>query len=284
MQEKKLIINADDFGFSEAINRGIIDGYKNGIITSCSIMASAEYFDDAFEKLKEAPNLSVGVHLTLTNTKPTLPKGQVPFLVNRNSTFYHSPSTIIQRFILFPVSLQQAKAELRNQIQKVIQKGIKPSHLDTHKHLHLFMPLFKIIIQLALEFNIRIIRIPYDSIKIKNKFKKNKIKRFINRSLFVRQKRMKKYLIENSLKFPNHFFGFSYTGQLNEKILIEVIKSLPFGTTELMCHPGYCYDLISMPTRLKESREIELKALQSQIVKELINRNGIKLVNHEGIV
>jgi hopanoid biosynthesis associated protein HpnK len=281
MNMKRLIINADDCGYTRGINQGIIEGHKRGIITSCSLMVGADYFDDAVERLKNAEGLSVGIHLTLSNVKSTLSANQVPLLVNKNGYFPKTPVTLIQRFIMFPVSLQQVKAELSNQCYKMISAGINPSHIDTHKHFHLYMPLFEIVVQIALEFNIRAIRIPYDSINIKMTKPKRRFSKFILQTIKVLQKRMKKILKNNNIKFTDHFFGFQYTGHLNEEVLINLIRSLPKGTTELMCHPGfYTKELKTSQTRLKESRKAEFDALTSKNVLEEIRRNNIELINY----
>ena len=284
MNDKKLIVNADDFGFTQGINNAIVEGYRKGIITSCSLMTCAQYFEDAVEQIKDTPDLAVGVHLTLNHAKPVLPPGQIPFLVNRNGNFYNSPATLLQRLVLFPAAIQQAKAEFSHQILKMLDLGLVPSHLDTHKHMHLYFPLLRIIIQLASEFHINAIRVPYDSVKIQHNPPKKKISNLFMKSLYVVQKRIKRQLRMHAIKHNEYFFGMQFTGFLNEKVLIDVIESLPDGVTELMSHPGYCDDaLMKMHTRLKESRHIEFEALISPRVKNCIERNNISLINYRQI-
>ncbi len=282
--EKMLIVNADDFGYTKGINQGIIEAHKKGILTSCSIMANSEYFEDAVMRLKQVDDLSVGVHLTLSNLKSVLSANQVPLLVSKEGYFPKSPAILIQRFMMFPVSLQQVRAELRAQCEKIISYGIIPSHIDTHKHFHLYMPLFKIVIQIALEFNINAVRVPYDSIQMKSSKPKRRFSKIIIQTIKVMQIRMKKMLKANNIKYPDHFFGFQYTGLLDEDILVNLIRNLPNGTTELMCHPGFfTKDLKEAKTKLKESRKIELNALISKKVIEEIRKNNIKLINYSNI-
>ncbi|RMD57826.1 MAG: ChbG/HpnK family deacetylase, partial [Nitrospirae bacterium] len=61
---RRLIINADDFGASKAINRAVLRAYTSGILTSSSLMVSGEYSDEAFLMAKEHTGLGVGIHLT----------------------------------------------------------------------------------------------------------------------------------------------------------------------------------------------------------------------------
>ncbi|OGF64966.1 MAG: hypothetical protein A2Y62_00635 [Candidatus Fischerbacteria bacterium RBG_13_37_8] len=281
MNQRKLIVNADDCGFTKGINQGVIEGHKRGIITSCSLMACGDYMTDFIDRQKNVPNLSVGVHLTLSNTKPTLSPGQVPFLINKDGYFHNSPAVLIQRLMMFPAAIQQVKAELYNQCMLLINSGIKPSHLDSHKHFHLYMPLFKIIIQLALEFNIKAIRVPYDSFKIDFAPEKKTLTHIIIKTLTVVQKRMRKLLNKYSIKYPDNFFGIEFTGYLSDEVIERAIRKMPPGVTELMCHPGhYTKELKERHTRLKESRKKELKALTAQKIKEVIKECNIELINY----
>ena len=81
----RLIINADDFGYSKGVNYGIIDAYKNGIVRSTTIMAGMPGFDHAVELAKENKELGVGVHLTLTSYKPVLDSHKT--IVNEHGYF-----------------------------------------------------------------------------------------------------------------------------------------------------------------------------------------------------
>jgi predicted glycoside hydrolase/deacetylase ChbG (UPF0249 family) len=79
----------------------------------------------------------------------------------------------------------------------------------------------------------------------------------------------------------DHFAGFALTGYLDEASLLELIERLPAGTTELMCHPGFCREpLRKSATRLKESREIELRALTSEKVRIAIEAREVRLLNY----
>ena len=82
----KVIFNADDFGYSKAINLGIIQAHKNGILSSATLMANMPGFEDAVKLAKENPELGVGVHLTLTCGYPVL--SDVPTLCQENGKFH----------------------------------------------------------------------------------------------------------------------------------------------------------------------------------------------------
>lgn len=125
----KLIINADDFGFSKSVNYGIIDSYREGILTSTTLMANTPAFEHAVELAKENPGLGVGVHLVLTFSKPLIKNART--IVDKNGNFYKA-------FVYGTEKIEIDEQELYNewdeQIQKVIESGIKPTHLDAHQH------------------------------------------------------------------------------------------------------------------------------------------------------
>jgi chitin disaccharide deacetylase len=166
--------------------------------------------------------------------------------------------------------------ELRAQVEKIVAAGIRPTHLDAHKHTHLMPPVLEAVARLAREFDIPWVRRPFDfGIDRGARVEKN----VIGVGLRVLRPRFARVL--NDLRMTDHFAGFLVTGTLGEKNLIETIERLPEGLTEFMCHPGKMSDeLESASTRLKESREVELRALLSPGVRGAIERRGIQLVNY----
>ena len=68
--EKRIVINADDFGLCEGVNKGIVEAHSKGVLTSATIMVNMPAAEQAVDLAKNLPNLGVGVHLNLTNGKP----------------------------------------------------------------------------------------------------------------------------------------------------------------------------------------------------------------------
>ncbi len=166
--------------------------------------------------------------------------------------------------------------ELRAQVRKIVGAGIRPTHLDTHKHTHLLPPVLEAVARVAREFGIPWVRRPFDfGIDRGARMEKN----VIGMGLRMLRPRFARAL--GDLKMTDHFAGFLVTGTLQEKNLIETIERLPEGLTEFMCHPGKMSDeLESASTRLKQSREVELRALVSPEVRRVIEQRGIELVNY----
>ncbi|HVB28661.1 MAG TPA: ChbG/HpnK family deacetylase, partial [Terriglobia bacterium] len=159
---KKLIVNADDFGLTEGVNRAILDGHRNGIVTSATLMANGEAFDSAVAAASGAPALGVGVHLNLTQGRPVCPAAQVPSIVTSEGSFYPGPGILAWRILTRKVTPRDVEGELRSQIEKVASSGVRITHLDSHKHVHLLPPLFDLVVRLAREYGIGRVRCPVE--------------------------------------------------------------------------------------------------------------------------
>jgi chitin disaccharide deacetylase len=95
------------------------------------------------------------------------------------------------------------------------------------------------------------------------------------------RRRFERVLDAHRCRTTAHFAGFRITGQYDAAELALLIRSLPEGATEFMCHPGYCTgELRAARTRLKESRAQELKALTSPLVRQTLIENGVQLVSY----
>ncbi|HLN62643.1 MAG TPA: ChbG/HpnK family deacetylase, partial [Symbiobacteriaceae bacterium] len=126
-----LIVNADDFGLSESVSRGIIAAHRQGILTSTTFMTNFPWAPEMAPMLAEAPSLGVGVHLNLTTGEPVLAPEQVPTLVDGRGRFVKSMLHLLTR-----VEMSQVRAEWSAQVEKGIQLlGRLPTHLDTHRYL-----------------------------------------------------------------------------------------------------------------------------------------------------
>lgn len=125
-QKVKVIVNADDFGFSEAVNYGILKAHKQGIVTSTTIMANMPGFAHAVALWKKNPTLRVGVHLNITCGKPVLQDHQT--MTNEEGYFVHGQENTYSDYEIFE--------ELCAQIEKVLEAGIEIDHLDSHHHIH----------------------------------------------------------------------------------------------------------------------------------------------------
>jgi predicted glycoside hydrolase/deacetylase ChbG (UPF0249 family) len=183
------------------------------------------------------------------------------------------PETVPQLLIALSRKQIDVYAELRAQIEKIQAAGLRPTHLDSHKHTHIWPSVFRIVVRLAHEFGIPHLRLPFDDSVGPNR-----------RALRLIPDRYRRVARDQGISMTEHFLGFRLTGSLTEEALATAIRSLPEGTTEFMCHPGYAgTELQNARTRLKESRVRELEALTSPRIRELIHWENISLVNFTAV-
>jgi len=268
---KQLVVNADDFGFTPDVNEGIVEAHREGILTATTLMANGEAFDHAIRLACQSPSLDVGCHLVLVGGRSLLSGRNLP----------PSVASLVGALARRQIDVY---AELRAQLQRILEAGIQPSHLDTHKHTHLAPPVLEALARLADEFGIGWVRRPFD-LPLQARFDSAsgppRLKWITSRAMGLLRPRFHRVLEKHGCRTTDHFAGFLVTGRLRTRELVDLLEALPEGSTELMCHPGRCgAALRAAPTRLKESREAELRALTAAQARDAVARAAIELVNY----
>jgi chitin disaccharide deacetylase len=278
--ERRLIINADDFGFCESVNKGIVEAHTKGVLTSTTIMANMPAAEQAADLAKNLPALGIGVHLNLTAGKPLCQDSTVKLILDSQGNFALTPGKLALASLITGKVRTAIETELASQIQWLIDKGIKPTHLDSHKHIHAFPSIFPIVCRLAKRFSIPAIRYAYEPKQVSqfpwpvtdNESKKRaslvrtmaKINRWQNPALFR----------------TDALLGVAHVGTINAAFMRAVSLYNIASTAELMTHPGYAYDLDATRTRLVKQREIELAALCDEKTRQHFKDANVKLVNY----
>ena len=268
---KQLVVNADDFGFTPDVNLGIVDAHRRGILTATTIMANGAAFDDAVRLARETPSLDIGCHLVLIGERSLVSDKPYPPSVAR---------------LLAALARREIRPyeELRAQVRRILDAGIRPTHLDTHKHTHLAPPVLEAVARLGEEFGIRWVRRPFDLPLNAARGTAPKLKRMTSDAMGLLRQRFHRVLARHGCRTTDHFAGFQITGRFRTAEVVELLACLPDGSTELMCHPGYCGEALrGARTRLKESREQELEALLSPEVRAALGHHGIELVNYRAL-
>ena len=262
---KILMVNADDFGWSESVNRGIVDCFKNGIVTSTSLLATGEAFGHAVKLSTESPGLRVGVHLNFYRGTALLPEsGQLP----------GSVSKFVTGMLCGKYKTEQIEQEFRAQIKKVISAGIKIDHLNSEKHLHLWPSLFRIVARLAEEYKIGYVRIVTEDFSITP----------VALPLTLLSLYNHKIVETSDFKVSDQTMGVTESPTSLLK-LDRILAGGGEGLTELVVHPGYLdegfWDLQKkVNNKLTYSREAEAKVLGSVEAKNLVTKYGYTLDRH----
>ena len=279
---RRLIVNADDFGLTTGVNRGIVQSHQHGIVTSTTLMACSKRFSEAASATKELPRLSVGCHVVLVDGEPTADPGRISSLVPNGAPpqFRVSLMNFAAMASSGRLDERQIEAEITAQIQKLQSAGVVVSHLDSHKHTHMFPVVLRGMLQAARKCGVRAIRNPFEPL-VFVKFARWK-RQFQLRMMSNFRRTFRRALDDAGIMTPDGCIGIAATGGLNEEAFQQLIEKLPEGTWEFVCHPGYNdQELDTVRTRLRESREKELAILTSDAAKEALRREQVELISYK---
>jgi chitin disaccharide deacetylase len=286
---RRLIINADDFGLTPGVNRAILEAHTHGLVTSATLMANGSAFDHAVRLARSAADFDVGCHIVLVDGSPVSNPSEIPTLTDggRHGEFERNLSGFAARAVRGRLNAEEIEREAIAQISKLQTAGIPVSHIDTHKHLHALPQILRPLLRAAKASGIRAIRNPFGRIAFSLIAARPKLwKRWgevaVLNSLAGRFCRA---VAAEGMITPDGSLGIAATGELDEQLFRLVLENLPAGTWEFVTHPGYNdADLERIRTRLRNSRETELRLLTSAQTRHSLARNGIELTSYRNLL
>jgi chitin disaccharide deacetylase len=266
---RRLTVNADDFGFTQDVNEGIVEAHRRGILTATTLMATGRAFDHAVKLAFENRSLDVGIHFVLIGG---------PSAVTGNPL----PASVPALAAALAAGRIDPEKEFTAQAEWILSSGIRPLHADTHKHTHLLPVVRRALLRVASKAGIRFIRRPADSGFLRGSPLRVRLLTAAMRRMVAG---IDGELAASGLRATDHFTGFALTGRYGVPDLLQIIAGLQPGVTELMTHPGFCREqLLSAPTRLKYSREQELQALTDPVVRNALAERNIQLTRYENLI
>lgn len=244
---RRLIVNGDDLGRTSGINDGIFAAHERGIVTSATLMVGFPAAVEAAAALPRYPELGVGLHVTLTGATSLLSPPEIPSLVDEAGRFARDPAK------LGALAPDEVLAEARAQLERFrTLTGRLPTHLDSHHHSHRHPTICAALIELAREHGLPV-RASSPEVKA----------------------RLAAAGVAGTDTFIERFFGEEATLE----VLLEILATLPAGTSELMCHPAYVDTELSAGSTYTAPRERELALLTDPRVCEAVADLGIELLH-----
>ena len=262
----RLVVNADDFGMSPSISRGIVRAHRDGIVTSTSLLGNCGDLDAARALLAEAPTLGVGVHLALVGGSPVTDPARVPSLVGPNGAFLSRGAEFIAAWTKRHIVADDVEREFDAQVARVRDAGIAIDHLDTHHHLGFLPVVGRSVEAVAKRHGISAIR---SEIETPTLSWVTDPRRGLKAGVLTGLN----WLTRRQLGARRHSaqsWGYVESGRLDEIRVLEIIGRLGPGTHELICHPGEeqspGYDHVGA-----------LAALSSAKVRRALGQRGVRL-------
>lgn len=267
------MINADDLGLAESVNRGILESIEKGVVTSASLLVNMPGCDDAMERLRAwrsgaaRKGLSVGLHFNITAGSPL---GACATLLDARRRFLPLP-TLAWRALRGRIDERDVERELEAQLDRakrlLAPLAMRVTHIDSHRHVHCFPVVYDAVVRAAKRHWIGHVRHPYAA------------RALLWRPRALLASRVLRAVASN--RRPMDDVGFAGVGAMGSRTfdrdIAAVLTALPPGTTELMVHPGYDSPELAAIDPYRAPRERELRVLTSAALRNLILELGVEL-------
>jgi predicted glycoside hydrolase/deacetylase ChbG (UPF0249 family) len=244
---KRLIVNADDFGRTCGINRGVVEAHRRGVVTSATLMVSYEGATEAAALARENAGLGVGLHLALTGGPPTLPPERLPSLVDARGMLPSKPEG------LAGARPAEVMAEARGQLRRFRElMGRDPTHFDSHHHSQRLPIVYDVLVTLAWEAGLP-----------------------VRNGGPGMGERLRREGILTTDVFIEAFYDMGATLEG----MLAILDDIGAGVTELMCHPAVVDEELRAASSYANQRTRELEVLTHREVRQALQALGIKLVH-----
>ena len=265
LPSRRVIVSADDFGLSEAVNEGIERAHREGVLGSASLMVAGDAAADAVRRARTMPNLRVGLHLVVIEGAATLPASQIPDLVDSSGWFPSDQLRLGVNYFFRPAVRRQLAAEIRAQFAAFAATGLPLDHADAHKHMHMHPTIGRLLIEIGAEFGLRAVRVPQEPIDVLAKC--GTASGFGARAMAAGTALLRHQIARAGMRANDHIFGLAWSGHMTEPRLLRLIPNLPPGVSELYFHPAAARDATVTGLMPDYDHVGELNALLSPAVR-----------------
>jgi len=277
----QVILTADDFGRSRAINAAIMQAHREGVLTSASLMVAGDASDEAVALARATPTLAVGLHLVVSGGRAALNPQEIPHLVDASGWFPDDPLRAGLRYAFDRAAQRELAREIAAQFARFAATGLPLSHVDGHQHLHVHPAVFNLLLPLAGQYGAHGVRVPADDLGLALRYDRRGAGAKIGWALglgLVRG-RCARRAQESGLAVAGRVYGVMQSGQMTEAYVVQALRELAAPTVELYFHPS-----------LEAQRETlgpnpgDLATLLSPAVRQAIVERGLRLATYAMLV
>ncbi|HDG97268.1 MAG TPA: ChbG/HpnK family deacetylase [Desulfobacterales bacterium] len=255
----RLLVDADDFGMSPGVNKGIIKAIQHGIVRNTGVMVNYEHANDARFLLREYPYVSLGIHFCIED----------------------------QQMIWGPI--QKIEQELDAQVQRFISLvGSPPTYFNGHRNILRYPRVLLAALRVAKRW-----RIPFTR-SFNLYLPADRLTRF---NYYVHHpQRAIKHLMGKLVTQYMHLYGVrtadrqifldpaNYSKKSSLETWLHIIEILPEGINEIYCHPGYPDESLAQYATYVREREIEVEVLTCPELRQAIKDKGIQLISFKDLL
>lgn len=279
---KKLIVNADDLGFSREINDAVADCLFRKRVTSVSLMAVGPVFTEASKLLHDLNRTDTGVHLCLTSE--LIPchqnRKEIRSILDAKGRFHAGYTGLLPGYFTGKFDMRHVYIEFKAQINKVKTKDLNITHLDSHEHVHMLPGIFKVVMDLAEEFNIPYVRYTSEDpiVMLKRSSPRN-----VARYIALKLASMGVAPANKKVMTNDRFFGHFHSGNIDDDVFCFLLDHMKDGVNEIAFHPAAAtYSFTRLFPEYKNSAK-ELETLLEGIWLKVAEEHKIELVGHDGV-
>lgn len=227
MHERRLIINADDYGLCDEINAAVAALDATGLLGGVSLLVNGAACAAACAYARQHPQLAAGIHFNAVEGRALTKAEGIT-----NAAGFLPRGWLMKRWLAYPQAVSNAvEREWRAQIEALLAAGLKLSHADSHQHLHAFPPAFECAVRLCHEYGIPALRLPHEALR-------DHLRWAGLLGLRVSLRLARWATPARALRHNDHFLGFRHAGHFTLETLRDELAALPAGLTELAVHPS----------------------------------------------
>jgi len=289
-----LVLNADDLGIHPSINAGILSAYRNGILTSCTMLLTTAYMEETVRNYVRPAALPIGIHLSLTLGKAIAAPAEIPDLVDEEGNLRLSAGRLLLASYKGPKGrrlIGQIRREFMAQLALARDWGLQPTHADSHQHVHMNPAVFTLLEELLPRYGIDRLRYSRERFwgfawrrDLLHLLKRNNPPKWVLLNWRGAQ-------VQPQLATSDDFFGVLYSGAVTKRAMLALLaKASTKRSLEICIHPGFpapkgetyypragYNDFIT-----STARRVEHDVLVDAEVKELVQQRGLTLRAFDG--
>jgi hopanoid biosynthesis associated protein HpnK len=233
---KRVIFTADDFGLSEGVNEAVERAFRDGVLTSASLMVAGPAAGDAVRRARALPGLRVGLHLVVIEGPAVLPPDEIPDLVDGEGQFPSDQLKLGVRYFFRPRVRRQLATEIRAQFAAFAATGLTLDHANAHKHMQLHPTVGRLMIDIGREFGLRRVRVPAEPPAVLARCGTRV--GLGARTLYQWTRVLRRQVRVAGMAAADHCFGLAWSGHMTTERVRRLLAELPDGSSEIYFHPA----------------------------------------------
>lgn len=278
---RRLIVCADDFGRDVAVNEAVEAAFRDGILSSASLMVAAPAAADAVARARRLDGLRVGLHLVLIDGTPVLSSGELGGLVRHDGHFDDNQLRAGLRYFFAPGSRARLAAEIRAQFEAFRATGLALDHVNAHKHMHLHPTVARLLVEIGRDYGLRAVRLPAEPVAaLRSAFPGEQYRAPVYRPVVTALRRR---LSRAGLAVNDHVFGIAWSGGMVEERVLGLLPHLPPGVSEIYFHPASRTTPALVAAMPGYRHAEELAALCSPALRRRVAELGISLIGYSDL-